>query len=129
MSNAKLGDYITKYLEVRDLKKALEDRHKEELRPINEVLGKLEVFFQTTMAKLGVENLKGTTGTAYTSTTASVTTADKMAFLDFVKEHDAWHLLDVRPAKTATKEYLEEHGMAPPGVNVVQVINVNVRKS
>jgi hypothetical protein len=127
--SAKLGDYIDKYLQIRERKRVMEERHKEELRPLNDAMEKLEDFFQKNMDALGMDNLKAASGTAYLSTVSSVKAADKIAFLDFVREHDSWHLLDIRPAKTAMNEYVEEHGITPPGVDYTRITKVNVRKA
>ncbi len=127
--SAKLGDYVEKYLAIRDKKKAMVEQFKKDLEPYDKVLAQLEALFFKHMESLGLESLKTEAGTAYTSKLSSVTTADRVAFLDFVREHEAWHLLDVRPAKTAVEEYVEAHHTPPPGVNITPVINVNVRKS
>lgn len=125
----KLGMYIEKYVAVRDRKKEMEARHKEELAPLNEALNALEDYFQKQMEKLGLEQLKSDGGTAYRSTQTSVTTSDKNAFLDYVRQHDAWHLVDARPAKTAINELVEETGLTPPGVDVKNFVKVNVRRA
>jgi hypothetical protein len=124
-----LGDYVEKYLLLRDKKKTLDEAHKLEMAKYDDALAKLEGFFQTKMQELGLDTLKTKAGTAYTSKVYSVTTADSVAFMDFIKAHDTWHLLDPRPAKAAVSEWVEQHGVPPPGVNVTPRLNVNVRKN
>lgn len=125
---AKLGEYIEKYLQLRAFIKTREEDQKKELAPYREAMAALEALFKENMDRLGLDNLKTEAGTAYTSTVASVKTADSQAFFDFVKREEAWHLLEVRPAKTAVQEYVETHKVAPPGVDYSTQINVNVRK-
>jgi hypothetical protein len=125
---AKLGDYVDKYLQLRAKKAAMKARHEAELAPLDQAMAVLEALFKENMDKLGLDSLKTEAGTAYTSAVASVRCADPKAFFDFVQAHDAWHLLEVRPAKTAVQEYVENHKVAPPGVDYSTQINVNVRK-
>lgn len=126
---AKLGDYVEKYLQLRDKKKQMVEAHKQSLVPIDEALARLEGMFFQQMEQLGLDQLKTSGGTAYTSRTSQVTVADKTALMDFVQSHDAWHLIDVRAAKVAVDEFVQQHGVTPPGVNHQSIINVNVRKS
>jgi len=119
---------VTKYLQLRDNKKQIEDKHKEELAPINELLGELEALFQKAMDETGLEQLKSDSGVAYKSVQRSVKASDKTAFLEWVQENEAWHLLDIRPAKTAVSEYTDENGTPPPGVDISSHLKINVRK-
>lgn len=126
---AKIGDYVDKYLDLRRRKEEIEARHKEELAPIKNAMSKLEDYFASYMDREGLENLKGPSGTAYSSVLTSVTTPDKATFMEFVKERQAWYLLDVRPSKTAVEEWIEDKGAPPPGLDVKKVRKINVRKS
>lgn len=126
---ANIGEYVDKYLQIRERKKELEARHKDELAPLNQALDALEDLFQKSLDASGLEQLKTGAGTAYKSTLASVKTADKEAFLDWVKQNDAWHLLDIRAAKTACEDFVEQTGSPPPGVSISHHLKINVRKS
>jgi hypothetical protein len=125
---SKTGDYVDKYLAIRQKKREMEARHKEELAPINKALSALEDYFQSAMDQNGLEQLKSGSGTAYKSVQTSVKASDKIAFLEWVKQHEAWHLLDIRPAKTAVEEFIDEEGTPPPGVDMTRHLKVNVRK-
>lgn len=125
---SKVGDYLDKYLRIRQMKREMEDRHKQELAPLNEALSALEDHFQKTMDEAGLETLKSGSGTAYKTVQTSVKASDKVAFLEWVKQHEAWHLLDIRPAKTAVEEFVDEEGSPPPGLDMSRHMKVNVRK-
>lgn len=125
----KIGHYITQYVAIREKKAELDKAHKDKLAPLNKALEQLENLFQKTMDSTGLDSLNGDAGTAYPSTTSSVTVSDKEKFLDYVRQNDLWHLLDVRPAKTAVNAFVEEQEIAPPGVNYTTITKINVRKS
>lgn len=126
---ATIGDLVDKYLQVREKKREMEARHKEELAPLNTALSKLEDAFQKSMDATGLEQLNSGSGTAYKSVQSSVKAADKTAFLEWVQQTGSWHLLDIRPAKTAVQEYTTETGSPPPGVDISHHLKINVRKA
>ena len=53
---------------------------------------------------------------------------DRDEYLKFVIEKEMWDLLENRVSKTAVRDYLEEHGELPPGVNYVTTQVVRVRR-
>lgn len=123
------GELIGMYIKIRDKKKAVQDKHKKELAPINEAMQKLEDHFQKIMDAADLENLKSDDGTAYKAVQTSVTVADWDAFKEYIIRAHAWHMLDKRANKTAVEEVLEETGELPPGLDIKRHIKVNVRRS
>jgi len=108
---------IAAYVRLRDQKEAIEKRHKEELAPIREWLEKIEVSLFRDLESVGADSMKTEGGTAFFSTRVSVTTADRGAFFDFVRDNGEWDLLEARPSKAAVEAYLETTGELPPGVS------------
>jgi hypothetical protein len=53
--------------------------------------------------------------------------SDPNLFIDYVREHDAYELLDRRPNSTACKEFLKANNQLPPGVKLNSMRYVNVR--
>lgn len=126
MTPAKL---IESYLTIRDRKRELETRHKEELKPYNETLAKIELALSQIMDETGLTNLPGGGGTAYRTVRTSVVVADWDSFLGWVRENDLWHMLEHRASKTAVEEVLVETSELPPGINVSRDVAVQVRKT
>jgi predicted DNA-binding protein len=120
---------IAKYIELRDKKERMDKEHKARLAPMSDAMEKLEAYILKNFQETGIESARTDAGTAYVATRSSTTVADKEAFLDFVKQSEAWHLLDVRALKTAVEEYLTVNQTLPTGVNLNRVIGINVRKS
>tara|TARA_R110000772_G_scaffold235182_1_gene346770 strand:+ start:378 stop:767 length:390 start_codon:yes stop_codon:yes gene_type:complete len=129
MTEMTLGQLITSYIKIRDKKAEMVKGHKEDLKPYNEALMKLENKFQSEMNAADLDSLKTDGGTAYQAVQSSVTVADWEAFSGWVQEHKAWHFLDHRASKAAAEEYLEETGQLPPGLNRSSNIKVNVRRT
>ena len=109
---------IAGYRQLRDIKKSMQERHKEELAPINAKLARLEAAMLQQMDELGVDSFKTPDGTAYRSERRTYKVEDGDAFFTYVVDHHLTHLLEKRVAKAAADEYLESQGELPPGVRV-----------
>ena len=77
----------------------------------------------------GIQSVRTHHGTAYITSKTSATVADRDAFLNFVRETQAWDFLENRANKTAVQEYKEQHNALPPGINWREELDVNVRVS
>lgn len=87
---------------------------------------KIEVEFLKRFQARGIDNVSArSVGTAYMTTRSSVTVADRDAFLGYIRDNDAWELLENRANKTAVEQHVETNNDLPPGVNqsVTQVVN------
>jgi hypothetical protein len=87
---------------------------------------KIEVEFLKRFQARGIDNVSArAVGTAYMTTRSSVTVADRDAFLGYIRDNDAWELLENRANKTAVEQHVETNNDLPPGVNqsVTQVVN------
>lgn len=124
-----VGKLIEAYIQLRDKRDALRDRHKQELAPLNKAMAAVEDKLQQVMQSMDLDNLKSKAGTAYMSTRTSVTVDDWDAFLSFVRDNDAWHLLERRASKTAVEEVTEDTGELPPGLSMKRALRVNVQRS
>lgn len=112
---------IDTYVRLRDKKKAVQAKHKAELEPFDEGLMKIEAKLMDLMESSGVEKLGGAAGTAFTKVNASVSVADWEQVVSYVRENDAYDLLERRVAKTAALERGDVPGLAINQVKVVQV--------
>lgn len=125
----KLNEVVEKYILIRDRRSARKkefdaaDAHDKELQAkIESKL--LQVFEQT-----GLDSCRTEFGTAYKSSRSSASVADKEVFMKFVRDSQAWPLLEVRAAKTAIEQYKDEHQELPPGVNWSEEVTINVRRA
>lgn len=134
------------YVQVRDMIKAMKERHKKELSKLEFQLERLEGLLLQALNAAGAKHIATPFGTAYVSTKASATIADRGAFLDFLKSSNRWELADLRANAPAVTEFIKEAAEAisaaqaagqpingivtqPPGVNFGTITGCNVRKS
>jgi ATP-dependent Lon protease len=77
----------------------------------------------------GAESLRTEFGTVTRRVAKKYWTHDWESFYKFVKEHDAFPLLQKRISITAMQEFLEEYpDLHPPGLNVDSSYVVSVRR-
>lgn len=117
------------YIQLRDKTASMEAEFKEQMKPYKQALAQLEEQMLAMLEESGVESIKTAFGTAYKSEKASVTVADRQAFMDYVKANGAFDLLDVRPNKSGVEVFMQEHQDVPPGVNYRRVISCNFRRA
>jgi len=128
--STKLNAAVKKYLDLRDERDAIKQRHKEELAGITDQMKKIEFAIQKFFHKTGQKSAKTDAGTPYLQTRVTATVADPEQFFAFVRDTDGFDFLENRANKTAVQAYMEEHDEPPPGVRVTtqQVVNINRSK-
>jgi len=124
-----MNELVDTYIKLRDAKSQLAKQHKEKVAKIDGMIDKIEAALLEQMNTLGVESVRTEQGTAYKSTLTSATVADWDACLDFIKQNEAWEMLEKRVKKDYVTHYVEEKGDLPPGVNIRTEVTVNVRRS
>lgn len=124
-----IEDLVRAYVTLRDQKAALKAEQAEALKPYDEALAKLEARALAVLSQSGVESMKTSAGTVYSTTFTSATVSDKSAFMDYVTSNEAFDLLDVRANKTAVQDFLTANNDVPPGVTVRRELKVGFRRA
>lgn len=128
MTEPTVDTIIASYIKLRNDKQQKEAAHKAETKRIDEKLKKLEAWLHLKMATDGVKAFNTESGTAYTTTVEQATVSDMNALLEYIKENEAWHLLEKRVSKTGVREMLDADQDIPPGVNWYVTTAINIRK-
>ena len=100
--------WIGQYVAVRDVKKALEAKHKEELKTYTDILNQLEGRLQNFFSETGQDSAPTGAGTAYLSTTYRASIADKEAFKKFVLDFAEWQMLDWKANAKAVRSFVKD---------------------
>jgi hypothetical protein len=126
--NYTVDQVIEAYLKYRNKKEALEAQIKEQVKELKDKMAKLEAWMKTKADAEGVTSFKTAHGTAFVTTNDYANVADWDAVLAFVKENDAYDMLEKRVSKNAVRGYIDQQKAVPSGVNYGTRIDVNVRK-
>lgn len=118
---------IEKYILLRRKVEAIKENHEAELKPFKEVMNQIETLLLSHLNETGLDSLKGQDGTAFKQTVSSVSVENWTTALDFIKNHEAWDLLEARIAKNAALTWMEDREQPIPGVKVSQAQVLRVR--
>lgn len=121
-------DLINRYIEIRDKKEEIAKDQKVVMARINTALGKIETMLMEQLEAAGSESIKTKSGTCYRSIRTSVKVEDRDSFLNFIRENNAWDLLESRAAKKDVESFLEEHQDLPPGLSIRRDAVIGVRR-
>lgn len=124
-----IEDAVRSYVQLRDKKQEIDKAHKAKMAKFTELMRQLEAKILDHFNRTGLESAKTGAGTAYRSVKSSVKVDDPEIYMQFIREHDAWALLESRANKSAVETYLDEHGELPPGCSISKVATVNIRRA
>jgi len=119
---------IKKYMKLRDEKAAIEAEIKERVDKIKADMAKLEAFLKAKMDADGLTSFKSEHGTAFLTTTDFANIEDWDAVLKFIREEEAYDMLEKRVSKTAVRGYIDANKEVPPGIRYGTKLDVNIRK-
>lgn len=123
---SQVDKWVADYIKLRDYKHEVAERHKKELERINKTMQKIERLLSDALNAQGVDAMRAPSGTVHRSIKTSTTVEDRQAYMEFVRQNEAWEFLESKANKTAVEDYLKEHGMLPPGVRVTRFATVRV---
>jgi len=120
---------VDKYVKLRDKKATIKAEYDAKVGKVDEVLDKIEAVFLKHFQDTGVEAVKTASGTVYTSKRVSTKVADWDVFKEFVRQNDAFEMLEHRCSKNAVEEFRKVNDDLPPGVSWSEEVVVGVRRS
>jgi uncharacterized protein YydD (DUF2326 family) len=101
---------------------------KEQTKELKEKMEKLEAWIKEQADVQGVTSFKTKHGTAFLTTTDYANVADWDAVLNYIRENEAYDMLEKRVSKVAVRGYIEANKAVPAGVNYGTKLEVNIRK-
>ncbi len=123
-----VDEVIAAYMKLRSKKEAIEAQVKDEVKTLKNKMEKLEAWIKEQADAQGVTSFKTKHGTAFLTTTDYANVADWDAVLDFIRDNEAFDMLEKRISKIAVRGYIEQNKAVPPGVNYGTKLDVNIRK-
>lgn len=128
MTTPNIGDVIRTYMKLRDQKAAIEGKVKTDLTTINGKMDKLEAYLKAQMDAQGLTSFKSDFGTAFLTTTDYANVEDWDKTLAFIRDNEAFDMLEKRVSKLAVRGYIDQNKAVPPGVTYGTKLEVNIRK-
>ena len=120
---------VERYLKLRRKKEEIENDAKAKVAEVKAKMTMLESWLMQKADEDGVTSFKTTAGTAFVTSTDFANVADWDAVLTFIKNHEAFDMLERRVSKAAVRAHMDETGDVPPGITYGTKIGINVRKA
>jgi hypothetical protein len=118
---------VEKFLALRAKTAELRKRQAAEMAPYNLIMGKIEGWLLNELHTNRVNSMRANAGTFFTSKRTSATVVSWAQALDFVRDNEAWELLEARVSSTAAQAIMQERGEAIPGVKISTEETLSVR--
>ena len=119
---------IATYMKLRLQKEEIEGAVKVQVAEIKAKMEKLEAWIKEQADAQGVTSFKTNAGTAFLTTTDFASVADWDALVSFIRENEAFDMVEKRVSKLAVRSYIDQTKSVPPGVNYGTKLEVNIRK-
>lgn len=118
------------YLKIRDKRSELKREFENQDKDLEEQQKMLAEQMLESCKELGADSIKTPHGTIIRSVKSKYWTGDWDSMYTFIKEHDAFGLLEKRLHQTNMKDFLNEHpDTMPMGLNVENEYTIVVRRA
>jgi len=118
------------YIKIRDAKDKLTADYKQQYADLEDQMGVLEAEMLGVCKHMNADSIRTKAGTIIRSIKSRYWTNDWDSMYRFIKENDAYGLLEKRLHQTHMKEFLSENpDLLPMGLNVESEYTVVVRRS
>lgn len=124
-----LEELVGNYIALRDKRAALKKKYTEKDDVLKAAMESAEAMALKQLDAVGAKSIRTDAGTVFKEEKRSVTTADASVFFDYVREHNAWDMIEKRPARATVLEWVDEHGSLPPGLNLYSELTIKIRRS
>ena len=122
------GDLISQYNKIKATRLIIEAEHKAAVQPYKQAEEDIENALLDWLNANGLQNFKSPDGTAYKTTHVNTKLVDRQALIQHCVETNNFDIFTNSLTKEVVKQYVEDFKKTPPGVEVSNIIVVNVRK-
>jgi hypothetical protein len=118
------------YIKMRDHLQALQREYEEKEADVKAQMEIIEQKLLDICKDTGADSIKTAYGTVMRSTKTRYWPSDWASMYEFIRQHDAYDLLERRVHQTNMKTWLEENpSLLPQGLNAETRYSVTVRRS
>jgi hypothetical protein len=130
MDDLSVGKLSQIYLKIRDARSDLKAKYEEDDKKLEEQMDVIEARLLEICKDTDADSIKTQAGTVMRRVATRYWTNDWDSMYNFVKENDAYGLLERRLHQTNMKQFLEENpDKFPPGMLLDSQYKITVRRS
>lgn len=117
------------YRKIRDKRAELKREFEAQDHVLRDQLEQLEHALLNEFNESGSTSVKTDSGIIFTQEELKASVADWGAYVAWMRENDAFEMVQKRPAITEVRKYMDEYGDIPPGLNIHRQRVIRIRKS
>jgi hypothetical protein len=118
------------YIKIRDALDAKREQHKQELEDLKKQLDVVSAKLLEVLQEQNAQSIKTGSGTIMKGVTTRYWASDWESMYEFIKDNDAFPLLEQRIHKTNMKKFLEENpDKCPIGLQTDSKFSITVRRA
>ena len=124
-----ISDIVKAYRKIREAIDLKEEDHKRQMEMLKEQLEVLSTAMLNVCNKQNADSIRTPAGTIIRTVKERFWSSDWGAMHDFIKEHDAVHLLEQRIHTSHMRQFLDENpNLMPEGLQTDRKFVISVRK-
>lgn len=123
-----IDQIIDRYLGIREQIDAINADAKSKVEPLEKAKKILESHLMKVSNDTGQTQFGTANGTAFLTTVTRCGVSDWEATMRYIRENEAWNLLNKAVNKTAIGELIQQTGLPPPGVNWQSMKEIQIRR-
>lgn len=123
------SDLVGYYVDFRDQKEQIKKEMTQRISAVEVFMDRIEGRLLELLTESGQDSAKTKFGTAYKSPKTSARVADWNVLIGYIKANDAYDLLTKNVSKDAVKARMTETGEVVPGVDLVTIQTVGIRRA
>jgi hypothetical protein len=130
LSNLYADKLVEVYIKINNRRATLKQKYEEEDAELKKQRDLISVALKELCHNIGANSIKTKHGTASMTLKTRYWTSDWDSMYDFMREHNAFYLLEQRLAQGNLTTFMNEHpDLLPPGLNSDNQMTISVRKS
>lgn len=126
---ANLDQVVAQYLALREGSERIMKEAEAKVVPMKAAMKTIESYFMKLVNETGQTKFGTPSGTAFRDTKTGCNVKDWDTFLTWMREQQAFFLLNKAVNKTAVKEYMDAHGTPPPGIEWIAMHDIKIRRT
>ena len=128
-TNIHFDRWVKQFIDLRDKLAGDDEEYRQYRKRTVDVMNTIQEKIMKALDATGQESARTEFGTASINVNHYASCSDPDVFVDFVRENDAWELMERRASGLACRAFAEENGHLPPGVKINTVRSIGVRRA
>lgn len=122
-------ELVAEYIELRDKRADLRQHFESQDKLLRAQQIDIEKQLLTYLQTIGAESIRTKHGTVFVKSKVFGNIRDWRVFMEYIIKHKLFDLVSSRIKSTSLKNYIDETGSVPPGIDVVYLYEAHIHRA